>query len=101
MSAISFSLTGTLINPNTIDDVINTSVRMTAKVTVLNSEVVTITHFSDADKLRSVEVLLASTGAGAVSGASGVSSIVKTSATVTTITFGASAAGTYWIVIEN
>jgi hypothetical protein len=101
MSTISFSSTGPLLNPEKIDDVINTSVQMTAKVTVVNSEVVTVKHFDDPDKLRSIRVLVAATGADAPTSAAGIVSIVKTDAITTTITFGASAAGTYWIVVEN
>lgn len=101
MSTVAFSSSGTLLNENNVDDVVNTQVRVKAKVTVVNSEVVTITHFTDTDLVRSVRVLVASTGLDAATGTSGVSSVSKASASGTAITFGSGAAGTYFVIIDN
>ena len=101
MSTVAFSSTGTLLNSSTIDDVVNTSVRCAAKITVVNSETATITHFNDPDLLRSVRVLKSSDGSDAPVNASGIVSITKASSSGTAVVFGAAAAGTYWVVIDN
>jgi RecJ-like exonuclease len=73
------------------------------KVTVVNSEVVTIKHGSDADRVREVRIIRANgqqvrepatvdTNTGAT--------VVRTDAETTTITFGSGAAGSYTIFIS-
>jgi len=76
--------------------------RFITQVTLANSEVYALDHadLKDADKLRKVTVINNGTGAYNLVSAAGLVSIVLTDADTTTITVGASAAGTYNIIIE-
>ena len=73
--------------------------RVITQVALANSEAYALTHteLSDTLKVRKVHVVNNSTGA---LNPTTIASIVLTSATVTTITAGASGAGTYNILIE-
>jgi hypothetical protein len=76
--------------------------RLITQVTLANSEAYALDHadLKDADKLRKVTVINNGTGAYNLVSAAGLVSIVLTDADTTTITVGASAAGTYNIIIE-
>jgi len=76
--------------------------RLISQVTLANSEVYALDHadLKDTDKLRKVYIVNNGTGAVNPIAASGIASIVLTDADTTTITAGASGAGTYNIVIE-
>ena len=76
--------------------------RLITQVTLVNSEVYDLVHadLKDADKLRKVTVINNGTGAYNLVAAAGLVSIVLTDDDTTTITVGASAAGTYNIIIE-
>ena len=99
MSTIAFGAGGSATK--SIDDVVNTTTYAQHNVTIENNEVVTINHFTDTEKLREVRVLHAATGADAAVAAGGIASIVKTDADTTTITFGASAAGNFIIIVKT
>lgn len=102
MAQTAVTSNGTLqLRASDSEGVLNTQIRRLVKVTVVNSEVITIKHFQDPDFVRSIIVVNATTGVDAVVGAAGVASIVKTDLETTTVTFGASAAGNWNIKIDN
>lgn len=98
MAATTVTSNGTLDTGISIVDTVERQlVRIVVKLTVVNSEVITINHGEDEDLIRDVRVLVQSTGA-AVAAAD--AAVVKTDADTTTITFGNNDAGDYTIVIE-
>lgn len=98
MAATTVTSNGTLDTGISIVDTVERQlVRIVVKLTVVNSEVITINHGEDTDLIRNVRVLAQATGA-AVAAAD--AAVVKTDADTTTITFGNNDAGDYTIVIE-
>ena len=97
MSTVAFSSTGTLDSSS--DDNLQTNMLFTGLVTIVNSEVATITHGSDPDYRRMVTVLDSNGDDAEVVGPN-VTNIRRASATTTEITFGAGAAGTYRISLR-
>ena len=96
MAATSITSSATLTQRSPIEEgPRKNSIQVIAQLTVVNSEVITINHFTDELKIRSIRVIDAAVAAG------GIVSALKTDADTSTITFGASAAGDWIIVIEN
>lgn len=94
----SLSMVGIFEDSNPVDDNRQTFYRVVTKVTVENSEVVTIKHGFDEFGLRSVRVIN-STGV-EVTHDTGVVSITRSDNETTVFTFGSDDAGDYTIVIE-
>ena len=102
MAATSITSSATLTQRSPIEEgPRKNSIQVIAQLTVVNSEVITINHFTDTLKIRSIRVMAAATGIDAAVAAGGIVSALKTDADTSTITFGASAAGDWIIVIEN
>lgn len=106
MSAtVTFSSTGSLVttgyfaDSNPINDNRQTKFRVVTRVTVVNSETVTIKHGDDYFALRDVRVINAA-GVEVTHDTTVVTSVTRTDSNTTTIAFGSDDAGTYTIIIE-
>lgn len=103
-TSVVFSGAGTLAADYPKDVNLQTKMRSVTELTPANSETVTITHGSDAELARTIRIIKADGTEEFYPGqtANVLTSVTRTSATVTTIVFGsaAAAAGPYKILIE-
>lgn len=97
MSSVAFSAAGSVAAGYPADENLQTKMRSVAVVTLGAGETATITHGSDPELTRRVEALNAS-GASLLAGGSPDVTVIRASATTTTVQ--STAGGTIRVVIE-